>query len=500
MQIQRLKGHLTGQQRGNSKGVVGASITITPGITGAGGMTASMRDDAPDVDDPEYCLKQETTEFLTQLSQSLSDENDNLIGLVRTAITTLKELQGTPEDHRASEDLSMIREEDEDTQQGMLRELPTSYETLASTLESCLDNLKHLLTNPDFVSLEEVETRDEEILRLRAGWEKMETRLREAFALMEAWRRRVASGGDTINLDELKMGLGLGLDFETVNGPESSMLAGDEDDEEEEELDGEEEASSVFDEEPQEPEEPEALPSPEDAHVPEKTTSDVFSIKLQPNPPALKETSGNAKSPSKSPRKVAFSASIPNTPSQLDDENNEASNIDLVSVEKPKRPTPRSAERSPRPTSQGERTSHQVRTCDLIADKICKLASKVDSSSSSSLDSFTFPYFSYEHSANEDPNEDEQAKKRPSPHAHPDEPSPKLTVQDKLKVAQAEAEAAAVTARSSPAKKDKQDAAVVEKRPRRNSRASPMKTRVGGRPRRRKSTLTPEELDNLLGV
>ena len=39
-----------------------------------------------------------------------------------------------------------------------------------------------------------------------------------------------------------------------------------------------------------------------------------------------------------------------------------------------------------------------------------------------------------------------------------------------------------------------------EKRQRRASRSSPVRTRVSGRPKRRKSTLTPEELDNLLGV
>lgn len=114
VQIQRLKGHFTSQQRGNRTGIVGASITINPGVTGVGNMASGGRDEGPDVEDPEYNLKQETTEFLTQLSQSLSDENDNLIGLVRTTITTLKELQGMPEGPRQhDEDLSTIGEEDE---------------------------------------------------------------------------------------------------------------------------------------------------------------------------------------------------------------------------------------------------------------------------------------------------------------------------------------------------------------------------------------------------
>ncbi|KAK7186346.1 nima interactive protein [Paraphaeosphaeria sporulosa] len=501
VQIQRLKGHLTTQQRGNKTGLVGASITINPGLTGAGGMTASMRDDAPDVDDPGYSLKQETTEFLTQLSQSLSDENDNLIGLVRTAIGTLKELQGMPDERNEGEDLSAIREEDENTQQGMLHALPTSYEALATELDTLLENLKHLLTNPNFVPLEEVESREEEIIRLRAGWEKMETRLREAFMLMETWRRRMASGGDTINLDELKLGLGLGMGLESVNNEDMSMIA-----EDEEELEDEEGTSSVFDEEVDGAEDADELqdpPSPDVDPLPEKkAASEIFSLKLQPNPAALKETNGNPKSPARSPRKVAFSASIPNTPSsQVEIENTEASGLDLVGMEKPKRPTSRSEERVSRSTSQDERTPRQVR-CDKMVSSICKMASKVTFSSSPSLS----PLGSIIDLA---PNEDWQANKRlSSPHAHPDEPSPKLTVQDKLKVAQAEAEAAAIAegSKARTAKKEKDDAAAVgvererERRQRRPSRSSPMKTRIGGRPKRRKSTLTPEELDNLLGV
>jgi multidrug efflux pump subunit AcrA (membrane-fusion protein) len=92
--------------------------------------------------------------------------------------------------------------------------------------------------------------------------------------------------------------------------------------------------------------------------------------------------------------------------------------------------------------------------------------------------------------------DDDQAKKRlSSPHAHPEEPSPKLTVQDKLKAAQVEAEAAAVAEGLRSVKAERADDAEQ----RRRRRSSPMKTKIGGRPKRRKSTLTPEELQNLIG-
>ncbi|KAH7138637.1 Afadin and alpha-actinin-binding-domain-containing protein [Dendryphion nanum] len=437
VQIQRLKSHLTSQQRGNKSGLVGASITIHPGSMGVNGAGMS-KDDGPDVDDPEYSLKQETTEFLTQLSQNLSDENDNLIGLVRSTLMTLRELQGISDSQRqeVGEELSTIGEEDEPTRQGMLHTLPTSYDTLATDMDGVLENLKSLLTNPNFVSIEEVELREEEILKLRSGWEKMEIRWRDTLALMEKWRKRIASGDNTIKLEELKLGLGLGGEPEAAGEGVSTVSEEDEG------------TSSVFDEVLDEDIELEDPPSPEPDDIPERTSgTDMFKLKVHPQPPALREINGN-KSPVKSPRKVAFSASIPNTPSQLGDENGVS--------------TP--DERSSRSTCLEERTPRYAK------------------------------------------------KRLSSPHAHPDEPSPKLTVQDKLKVAQAEAEAAA-TAVAEGLHVDSRGSSKVnggegvegeqqqEQREEQQQRRSPAKrTRISGRPKRRKSTLTPEELQNLLGV
>lgn len=374
-EIVRLKSHLTSQQRGNKTGLVGASITINPGTMGLGGATSSVREDAPNVDDPEYSLKQETTEFLTHLSQSLSDENDSLIGLVRSTLLTLKELQGMSEQNaRAdSEEGSEFGDNDDDeegTRQGMLHTLPTNYEALADDMDTVLDNLKNLLTNPNFVSVEEVELREEEIHRLRAGWEKMEARLRESFMLMDSWRKRMTNG-DTIDLEELRMGLGFGQGLDTSDRQGISII-----EEEEEEDEEDEAASSVFDEEvddtdvPQEHEdeqsEVEHRPSPEaDDMAPKKNNADMFKIKLQPTPAALRESNGN-KSLSRSPRKVAFSPSIPNTPCQVEDENAEESGIDLVGAEKPSRSSsaakpPTSEERASRRKSRDDRTPRSVR-------------------------------------------------------------------------------------------------------------------------------------------
>lgn len=507
IQIQRLKSHLTTQQRGNKTGLVGASITINPGVAGLGGSTSALRADEPDLEDPGYSLRQETTEFLTQLSQNLSDENDSLIALVRSTLVTLRELQGMPEmiAQDDADGLSVIGEEDEDARQGMMHALPTSYEALASDTDAVLDNLKNLLTNPNFVSVDEVESREEEIHRLRAGWEKMEARLRESFRLMDSWRKRMTKG-DTINLDEITRGLDFDTDLEADNADDISIIAEEDEHEyedEEEDASGHddeamEDGSSVFEEEVAEAED-EELPETETQPAAEQTNGDrVSSIKLQSEQLALKETNGNA-SPSRSPRKVAFSASIPNTPSKLEDENTNTPGLDLVDADasahktSPTKP-PASEERASRPTSHDERTPRHVR-CDKICDQIVKMASKVTFSSTQS-----FPFNSTMTTSS---NPLQQTRKRhSSPHAHPEERSPKLSMFDKLKAVQVEAEVAAARIQSSPVKSFRSapsNEPVEEKKQRRITRSPAKPSRIGGRPKRRKSTLTPAELENLLG-
>jgi len=238
VQIARLKTHLVAQQRGSRTGPVGPSITITPGNIGrarggGGGRSSEDSSSVPSLEDAEYSLKQETTEFLTQLSQSLSEENDALIGLVRGTLGTLREVQGisVAQQRQAS---GLARQSvgvghngagaqmaDGD---GLVHAPAISYEVLARDLNGVLSNLRDLLSNPSFAPIEEVQVREEEIQRLREGWEKMESRWREAVVMMQGWRKRMLSGGDTVNLDELKMGLGLGKGLEVVGGVEPAAV------------------------------------------------------------------------------------------------------------------------------------------------------------------------------------------------------------------------------------------------------------------------------------
>ena len=228
LELARLKTHLQGQQRGNRTGMAAPSITIT-----GGPRKTTFDASVHELGDPEYSLKQETTEFLTQLSQSLSDENDNLITLVRGTLVTMRELLGMPAYHKQPDSAigSMGSDENSKQSSNMLHTMPTSYETLATDMDAIITQLKTILTNPNFVSMEEVEVRDEEIARLREGWERMEQRWRDVLQMMEGWRRKMDTG-HTINIDDLRHGLGLVSPEHLKNGirdenVDSSLVNGD---------------------------------------------------------------------------------------------------------------------------------------------------------------------------------------------------------------------------------------------------------------------------------
>ena len=152
LELQKLKSHLAERQRGKREGLSVTTINISPGadrsrLRASGGER---------VNDPGYSLREETTEFLTQLCQNLSDENDTLIELARNTVETLKDLQGLPQTNGG---------EDGETpgaasgvglpkmSSGPVTTLPTSCEELSIRMDTVLDHLRTLLTNPSFVPL-----------------------------------------------------------------------------------------------------------------------------------------------------------------------------------------------------------------------------------------------------------------------------------------------------------------------------------------------------------
>ncbi|KAK3370301.1 Afadin and alpha-actinin-binding-domain-containing protein [Podospora didyma] len=185
-----------GRARGSGKNSSITTISVTGDIghdADQGATTAIATNPSGD----GYDLRLETNSFLAELAKSLSEENETLLGLVRRTTEHLKEMSGwdaagTPE-----------------RTDGHALALPASCQEMATEIEGILSHLRTILTNPSFVPIEEVVVREDEIHRLRDGWEKMETRWKEAVHLIDGWRRRMQVSGRPVNVEELKMGLRL---------------------------------------------------------------------------------------------------------------------------------------------------------------------------------------------------------------------------------------------------------------------------------------------------
>ncbi len=364
LEIRRLKEHLIGQQRGKREGLGSSTIVIKPMPTNldSSGSTVDGRG-GEDLDSPNYSLRQETTEFLTQLSQGLSDENDNLISLVRSTLVTLRNLQGLSVGSKASS-RSQFQTESRQTEPGMdeapegdvLLALPASYDTLSAEMDDVLEHLRTLLTNPSFVPIEEVEIRDEEIGRLREGWEKMEGRWRQAVAMMDGWKKRMVNDGDTISLEDLKQGLGLGAAIDGVAGAQHDPVAADEEEDfsqDDDALgeDSEDERAGDSDGDFQANTSRDSLKrtykTMNDGAEEQEAEESTSGITSHQDAITLAEASGNAR-PALSPRKVSFNA-IPeeitsDVAENIEDENDDdLEELALINSSTTKEPSPSQA-------------------------------------------------------------------------------------------------------------------------------------------------------------
>lgn len=307
LELQKLKSHLAERQRGKREGLSVTTININPSVD----RSRLLASGGERVNDPGYSLKQETTEFLTELCQNLSNENDTLIELARNTVQTLNELQGLPhlENGSGEEDLPGMGDSGGMTKShsGPVTALPTTCEELSTQMDTVLEHLQTLLTNPSFVPLEEVEVRDEEIKQLRKGWEKMENRWKQAVTMMDGWQRRLADGGDSVQMEELKRGLSFDLtldlaeDVDMPNRNETNTI------------------SPVLEDQQEEDKSDTEDPRPEsEPPNPSQVRSKVRKVTERPER-ALKERSDNAR-PKRLARKVAFTSGLQESPREPNEE------------------------------------------------------------------------------------------------------------------------------------------------------------------------------------
>lgn len=309
-EMQKLKMHLAERQRGRRDGLTVTTININP-ATGQRPRPRSIAG-GEGLCDPGYSLKQETNDFLTELCQNLSDENDTLINLARNTVETLKDLQGlsSTEDEEAcltgTVSLGAPR-----LSHGSVTSLPASCDELSAQMDRVLDHLRTLLTNPSFVPLEEVEVRDEEIKRLREGWEKMEGRWSQALTMMDGWHKRIADGGHSVQAEELRRGMSLNFRLD------ATQRQAEEDDEQEAAM-----QSPVLEDRPAKQEEKEEKKVQSASSKTNRALSDrkikppSGEIKVKKNNKALKEKSDNIIT-GRSPRKVSFTPGLQNSPNTV---------------------------------------------------------------------------------------------------------------------------------------------------------------------------------------
>ncbi|KAK4122486.1 hypothetical protein N657DRAFT_576123 [Parathielavia appendiculata] len=196
-QIEGLKKAVTeaGRARGAGRSTGVTSITVVGDIWTESEHALPSGSTA----DQGYDLRTETNAFLAELAKNLSDENEGLLQLIRRTMEQLKEMSGW----------DVANEDPTENGDGHAVVLAANPADLSLEINAVLEHLRTILTNPSFVPIEEVVVREDEIHRLRDGWEKMETRWKEAVHLIDGWRKRMQASGRPVNVEELKMGLRL---------------------------------------------------------------------------------------------------------------------------------------------------------------------------------------------------------------------------------------------------------------------------------------------------
>jgi Afadin- and alpha -actinin-Binding len=240
VEVERLKKHVAGIQRGASQ-----SGRIKPGPYNSQLPLAKNAGDFRSVGsmgNESWSLEQESNDFLTALLNETSTENVALRHIVGETMDTLKELTSLHETQEMPEPDPEIGvpgqyKHSRVNAQSVEQESLVSCEDLAQQMDMVLGHCRAILKDPSFVSIEEVQIREDEIIKLREGWEKMAGRWKEAVTMMDTWRKRMLEGGTTVNLDELSS-LGFGKSMAVMPGGEARA-------------DEDESSTGLFDEEPE---------------------------------------------------------------------------------------------------------------------------------------------------------------------------------------------------------------------------------------------------------
>lgn len=156
-------------------------------------------------------LEQESSDFLAALLNETSGENVALRRIVTEALDVLREMTGM-NDLEAKDETELdgigipgqYRKSRQKLAEKEQKAALVSCERLARDIDAALEHCRSILRDPSFVPIEEVQVRDEEIGKLRDGWERMALRWKEAVTMMETWRQNMLAGSpEKIDIHEL---------------------------------------------------------------------------------------------------------------------------------------------------------------------------------------------------------------------------------------------------------------------------------------------------------
>ncbi|EPS43178.1 hypothetical protein H072_2844 [Dactylellina haptotyla CBS 200.50] len=174
-QISKMKERLLEKSRGGRGNKQPISF---PGVTLSGSASTTHLGTSIGVDaalvNPDHALTDDTTAILTTLSQNLADENDTLVSMIKSTVTTLKAISGM------DTDVDQEAELEEGDRNVIANDV--SYTALSNEVDEVLEHLKDMLNQPNYVPLEDLDVRDKEIERLRLQLQ----------GTLEAWKNAIA--------------------------------------------------------------------------------------------------------------------------------------------------------------------------------------------------------------------------------------------------------------------------------------------------------------------
>jgi len=201
VELEKLKTHLSGLSRGKKESAAGGmkinTINIKQNATSGSGRNSQNNNES------QWTLDNETNDFLAAVVNETSSENVALRKIVGDSMRYLRTLTGLDDQHQGAQKTitdmdnaigipGQYRERSNDKCSPTSRsESLIPVQSLASSMSEVLSHCHTILRDPSFVPIEEVQARDEEIAKLRIGWEKMADRWKEAVTMMSQWKQKM---------------------------------------------------------------------------------------------------------------------------------------------------------------------------------------------------------------------------------------------------------------------------------------------------------------------